>query len=103
MAILVYIYVFLTGAYQWDLKMPARMILLEVTYLKKKFLILIMITTTAIASRAAHTYYRMQGSVILRGGKNVGRQPCWCRPNAEHNEPKCSLLYSQLRERVNNG
>ncbi len=52
MAILVYIYVFLTGAYQWDLKMPARMILLKVTYMKKNLLILIMSKTTVIVSPA---------------------------------------------------
>ncbi len=55
MAILVYIYVFLTGVYQCDLKMLARMILLEVTYMKKNLLNRMMCATTAIVSPATYT------------------------------------------------
>ncbi len=58
-----------------------------------------LVTTAALAPRVTHTWYRMQGCAVHRGIKTVGREPSWCRLNSEY---PCSLLYSHLREQVNN-
>ncbi len=38
------------------------------------------------APRAAHTCCRMQGCIVHRGIKTVGREPSWCRVNSEYHK-----------------
>ncbi len=42
--------------------------------------------TKHLALRVAHTLYRMQGCVVHRGIKTVGRESSWCRLNSEYHK-----------------
>ncbi len=48
------------------------------------------------APRVAHTWYRMQGCVIHRGIKTVGRRPSWCRLNTEFHKALAPFLWTCL-------
>ncbi len=48
------------------------------------------------SARAAHIWYRMQGRVVHRGIKTVGREPGWCRLNSEY--PKALAPFLIPRE-----
>ncbi len=47
---------------------------------------LLRLVTKNAAPRAAHTWYRIQGCVIHRGIKAVGREPSWCRVTSEYHK-----------------
>ncbi len=45
------------------------------------------------AAWVAHTCYRMQGCLVHRGIKTVGREPSWCRLNSEHRKALAPPLF----------
>ncbi len=46
----------------------------------------------SVTPRVAHTWYRMQGCVVHRGIKTVGREPSWCRLNSEYHNALAPFL-----------